>query len=141
MSVGIRVLLVPTILLVMLNGVGVAKDSSPVAWSVEMGGTGHSILIKVFPQVRIKDVRCEVKLLDASRHPVGSYTARFADKEDGTLGPGVEHSQTFTLDRTGVKHVEGVLLFARPALSSPKASTGGSTEILARGVPPLGSNR
>lgn len=141
MSFGMRVLLVSTLLLGILKVDGVANDSTPVTWSVKMGGTADSIIVTVLPHVRIKNVRCEIKLLDASQKQVGSFTARFADREDVTLAAGVEHSQAFTLDRSGVKDAVGLLLYARPVLSSPKASSGGSTEMLARGVPPQSSNQ
>lgn len=141
MSVGIRVLLIPVLLLSMSALVEAANNVPPVLWSVKMGGTENSIVITVVPNVRIKDVRCELKLLDGSRRQIGTYTARFANQDDASLAPGVEHTETFTLDQSGVEHVEGLLLFAKPALSSPKAAAGSSAGALGRGVPPQGSSR
>lgn len=141
MPFGMRALVVPALVLTLLSAVRAGSDSSPVVWSVKMGGTADSIIITVLPSVRIKDVRCEMKLLGASGEKVGSFTARIAHQDDASLPPGAEYSETFTLTQPGVKSVEGLLLFARPALSSPKAAAGSSSEILGRGIPPLSSSR
>lgn len=141
MPVGKRVLLGPIFVLALLSAVDANNGSQPVLWSVKMGSTENSIMITVLPHVRIKDVRCEVKLLDAAGKQIGSFTARFADQNDAPLAPGVEHVENFTLSQPGVKKAEGLLLFARPALSSPKATGGSAAEILAKGIPPQGSTK
>lgn len=141
MPVGKRVLMGPIFVLALLSAVNANNESQPVLWSVKMGGTENSIIITVLPHVRIKEVRCEVKLLDAAGKQVGTFTARFADQNDASLSPGTEHVESLTLSQQGVKQVEGLLLFARPVLSSPKATGGSAAEILAKGIPPQGSSK
>ncbi len=139
MPVGKRALVGPILVLALLIAVNANSESRPVSWSVKMGGTENSIMITVLSRVRIKDVRCEVKLLDAAGKQVGSFTARFADQDNASLSPGVEHVENFTLPQQGVKQVEGLLLFARPVLSSPKATGGSAAGLLSAGIPPQGS--
>jgi hypothetical protein len=118
-----------------------ANVGSPVYWSAAVDRDSNELVVKVLPHVRVRDVRCDVSLQNEYFKQMSVFTCQITEPDNPELEPDKEVIKRIPLRDPGVKNVEALLLFAAPALSSPKATAGDSAERLKRGVPPVGLGR
>jgi hypothetical protein len=116
-----------------------AHAESPVYWEPTLDTTTNQCSVKVVPRVRIKDVRCEVILLDSQNKQIASQSVYVTDSETPELSPEKEYVKDFSTGVAGAKKIEGVLLYGSLALSSPKAASNNISDDLKKGVPPKGA--
>ncbi|MBI5250696.1 MAG: hypothetical protein HY912_14495 [Desulfomonile tiedjei] len=113
-----------------------AEANSPAFWYATLGPARNQITIRIVPRVCMKEVSVQVNILDIHNKPISPLSFKFTNDELQELCPGKEYEKKFTLDISDPGGVQGELLFGKPAMSSPKASTDVNSEMLKKGVPP-----
>jgi hypothetical protein len=130
------------ILALLFLAIPYAHADMPVYWEPSIDTTTNQCSVKVVSRVRIKDVRCEVVLLDGQNKQIASQSVYVTDNETPELAPEKEYVKTFSTGVSGAQKIEGVLLFGSLALSSPKAAASSNiSDELKQGLPPRGAGR
>jgi len=123
------------VMLLLLGATGYCAP--PVWWMAELGPEG-TVSVTIRSRVRIKEVHCKVKFLDERNREVGTLSVPFTGDDLPELAPEEKYMKNFRYEYKEAKSAEGVLLFAVPAVSSPKAIAGTNVGQLEKGVPPYG---
>ena len=111
-----------------------AHAINAVHWKTEYHPSEKQLTISIETDYALQDVRAEIRLVNGTGEMVGSKTFNLTNNATAILEKGKKHVRVFPLSLGKLTISDRSLLFARPILSSPKATAPGLMNMLKSGI-------